>query len=104
MKDLTRSLLSFVLLYGTKDKLRFEKYASTLLERYGLQEADQKELIDFAYDFFFDLAQRFNQIDIISRGVHSGVGDLEKKLEAIADKLSSIEARMQTPPVSQEKQ
>jgi hypothetical protein len=98
MKDLTRSLLTFVLLYGTKDKTRFERHAYGLLDRYGLAEGDQKELVDYAYEFFHDLAQRFNQIDIISRGVNSGVSELEKKLEAIANKLSAIETKIATPP------
>jgi archaellum component FlaC len=97
MKDLTRSLLTFVLIYGTKDRERFDRHATTLLDRYGLEEKDQRELIDFAYDFFHDLGQRFNQIDIISRGVNNGVSDLEKKLEAITDKLSAIEIKMQSP-------
>ena len=97
MKDLTRSLLTFVLLYGTKDRARFEKHAYSLLENYGLDEHSQRELVDFAYDFFHDLGQRFQQIDIISRGVHSGMGDLEKKLEVIADKLTAIESKMEVP-------
>lgn len=97
MKDLTRSLLTFVLLYGTKDKARFDRHAYGLLDKYGLAEGDQKELVDYAYEFLHDLAQRFNQIDIISRGVNNGVSDLEKKLEAIADKLSAIENKMQPP-------
>jgi archaellum component FlaC len=97
MKDLTRSLLTFVLVYGTKDRERFDKYAIALLEKYGLEEKDQRELIDFAYEFFHDLGQRFNQIDIISRGVGSGVSDLEKKLEAITEKLASIESKINTP-------
>lgn len=104
MKDLTRSLLTFVLLYGTKDKSRFERFAYGLLDKYGLAEGDQKELVDYAYDFFHDLAQRFNQIDIISRGVNSGVSDLEKKLEAIVDKLSAIESKVTTPPTEPQKQ
>lgn len=107
MKDLTRSLLTFVLLYGTKDRERFERHANSLLERYGLDEKDQKDLVDFAYDFFSDLGQRFSQIDIISRGVNSGVSDLDKKLEVIADKLAAMEARMHTtqpPATEQQKQ
>lgn len=100
MKDLTRSLLAFVLIYGTKDRDRFERHATTLLDRYGLEEKDQRELVDFAYEFFFDLGQRFNQIDIISRGVSNGVGDLESKLEAITAKLEAIQTKME----QQEKQ
>lgn len=83
-------------MYGTKDKARFERHAYGLLDKYGLAEGDQKELVDYAYEFFNDLAQRFNQIDIISRGVSSGVSDLEKKLEAIAEKLASIESKIPT--------
>ncbi len=104
MKDITRSLLSFVLIYGTKDRDRFDRHLTTLLDRYGLEEKDQRELLDFAYEFFFDLGQRFNQIDIISRGVNNGVSDLEKKLEAITDKLSAIENRMQPPEREAQKQ
>lgn len=104
MKDLTRSLLTFVLVYGTKDRERFEKHAITLLDRYGLEEKDQKELIDYAFEFFHDLGNRFSQIDVISRGVNSGVSDLEKKLEAIAEKLSSIESKLEPPsPEAQKK-
>lgn len=104
MKDLTRSLLTFVLMYGTKDKTRFDRFAYGLLEKYGLAEGEQKELVDYAYEFFNDLAQRFNQIDIISRGVGSGVSDLEKKLEAIVEKLSAIETKIATPSSEQQKQ
>jgi hypothetical protein len=95
MKDLTRSLLTFVIMYGTKDRTRFEKYAASILDKYGVEELQQRELIAFAYDFFNDLGQRFNQIDIISRGVHSGVGDLEKKLEAITAKLEAIQSNLE---------
>ncbi len=100
MKDLTRSLLTFVLMYGTKDRARFEKHAVTLLDKYGVEQAQQQELIDFAYEFFHDVAQRWNQIDIISRGVNNGVGDLDKKLEAITAKLEAIQTKME----QQEKQ
>jgi len=102
MKDLTRSLLTFVIMYGTKDRLRFEKHAAALLEGYGVDEQQQRELIDFAYDFFHDLGQRFNQIDVISRGVHSGVGDLEAKLEAITAKLEAIQVKMDADSVRQD--
>lgn len=94
MKDLTRSLLTFVLMYGTKDRARFEKHAVTLLDRYGVEETQQRELIDFAFDFFHDVAQRWNQIDIISRGVNNGVDGLETKLEAITAKLEAIQTKM----------
>jgi archaellum component FlaC len=104
MKDLTRSLLTFVLVYGTKDRQRFEKHAASLLDKYGLEEKDQRELIDYAFEFFHDLGQRFNQIDIISRGVNSGVGDLEKKLEAIAEKLSAIDSKLEPPSPEVQKQ
>ena|ERR1044072_2362752 len=94
MKDLTRSLLTFVLLYGTKDKVRFQKYGRSLLERYDLDEHHKTELIDFAYEFFHDFGTRLNQVDIISRGVRSGVSDLEDRLGAILEKLNDVQSKM----------
>ncbi|HTF03907.1 MAG TPA: hypothetical protein VK826_07775 [Bacteroidia bacterium] len=96
MKDLTRSLLTFVLLYGTKDKERFTKHAMSILDNYSIEEEQKTELIEFAYEFFHDLAQRMNQVDIISRGVRSGTSDLEKKLEAIQEKLEAMHSKMDT--------
>lgn len=93
MKDLTRSLLTFVLLYGTKDKVRFRRHALTILERYPLEEDQKSEIIEFAYDFFNEIGQRMNQIDMISRGVRSGVSDLEDRLNAILEKIESVAAK-----------
>lgn len=90
MKNLTRSLLTFVLIYGTKDKARFKKYALSVLEPYELEEDQKSELIDFAYDFFSEMGANLQQVNIISRGVHSGVSDLESKLEQILEKLEAM--------------
>lgn len=95
MKDLTRSLLTFVLIYGTKDKARFRRHALSVMEPYPIDEHQKTELIDFAYDFFRDMGERMNSIDVISRGVRSGVSDLEDRLSAILDKLETVHAKME---------
>lgn len=96
MKYLTRSLLSFVLIYGTKDKDRFERYAMSVMERYAIDEKQKSELIDFAYSFFHDLGTRISNVDVISRGVSAGVTEIESKLAAILDKIESIHDRTTT--------
>lgn len=94
MKDLTRSLLTFVLLYGTKDKARFKRHAMSFLEQYTIEEEQKLEITEFAYDFFHEMGQRMNQVDMISRGVRSGVSDLEDKLNAILDRLDAVQSKM----------
>lgn len=93
MKSLTRSLLMYVLIYGTKDKDRFHRHAMSMLEGYSIDEARKNEIVDFSYDFFRDVGERMGQVDVISRGVRSGSRDLESKLEAILNKLDEFQNR-----------
>lgn len=96
MKYLTRSLLSFVLIYGTKDKARFEHYAMSVMDRYPIDEKNKSELIDFAYTFFRDMGSRISNVDVISRGVSLGVTEIEGKLSAILEKIESIHNKTST--------
>ncbi len=93
MKGLTRSLLTFVLIYGTKDKNRFHRHAMSMMESYSIDEDRKTEIIEFSYDFFHDLGERMNQVDVISRGVRSGTSDLESKLESILHKLEEFQSK-----------
>lgn len=96
MKYLTRSLLSFVLIYGTKDKARFHHYALSVMERYAIDEKHKSELIEFAYDFFHEMGTRISNVDVISRGVSKGVTEIESKLAAILEKIESLHDRTAT--------
>lgn len=91
MKDLTRSLLAFVLIYGTRDKAKFQRYAMALMESYPMDDHDKSQLVDYAYEFFHGLGERMNSVDVISRGVRSGVSDVESKLETILEKLEALQ-------------
>jgi hypothetical protein len=94
MKDLVKQMIQFSLIYGTRDRERFYRFAGDWLDSYHLDENTKNQVIGFVYDFLSDVGERMARTSIISGGIKEGVSSLEDKLEELNFKLEEIRRRL----------